>query len=135
MSLQVIAVALAKVPKKIAESTIMKRGPPHQSGRHVVLTHFTQKQKIIASSELLSIYWEFLRMAIDESEEIVIFGYSGDDTHLNRIISQLRARKNVKVVDWLGSGNLTVRSQFWNKQLGGEVDLHLLEDVLTFSEW
>ncbi len=122
-------------PRKVAESTIRRRTPPQQAGRHIVLTHFTHKPKIIASSEVLSIYWEFLQMAIDESQEIVIFGYSGNDIHLNRIISQQRADKHVKVIDWLGSGTLAVRSSFWTEQLGGEVELHLLEDVLTFSDW
>jgi hypothetical protein len=108
---------------------------PQQAGRHVVLTHLTHKPKKIAASEVLSIYWEFLETAIDESQEIVIFGYSGNDIHLNRIISQKRANKNIKVVDWLGSGKLAVRTSFWNEQLGGKVALHLLEDVFTFSDW
>ncbi|GHA46866.1 hypothetical protein GCM10008927_09540 [Amylibacter ulvae] len=74
-------------------------------------------------------------MAIEESGEIVLFGYSGNDTHLNRIISQQRSDKNLKVVDWLGSGSYKLRNKFWSEQLAGDVELHLLEDVLTFSEW
>jgi len=74
-------------------------------------------------------------MAIDESAEIIMFGYSGNDLHLNRLISQLRGGKSVKVVDWLGAGNKETRTEFWSDQLGGDVELYLLEDVLTFSEW
>lgn len=122
-------------PRKIVESTIIRKDIPKFSGRHIVLTHFTHKPRIISASEILSIYWEFLQMALDESERLVIFGYSGNDIHLNRLISQARAKKTVIVVDWLGSGSTDIRQAFWDDQLGGEVKLHLLEDVLTFINW
>jgi hypothetical protein len=99
------------------------------------LTHFTHKPKIIEASEILSIYWEFLERSFEESSEIVIFGYSGNDLHLNRLISQMRGDKVVKVIDWLGSGSNKNRTKFWNEQFGDNVDLYLLEDVLTFSDW
>jgi hypothetical protein len=122
-------------PRKLAESTISRKAIPEHVGRHLVLTHFTHKPRIIAASEILSIYWEFLQMALDESERIVIFGYSGNDIHLNRLISQLRVKKDIVVVDWLGSGSAVIRQAFWNDQLGGDVQLHLLEDVFTFADW
>lgn len=121
--------------RKISETTIRRRSLPKHVGRHLVLTHFTHKPRIIAASSILSIYWEFLQMALDESERIVIFGYSGNDVHLNRLISQARAQKDIIVVDWLGSGSAALRRTFWNDQLGGEVQLHLLEDVFTFTDW
>lgn len=122
-------------PRKISELTISRKALPKNIGRHLVLTHFTHKPRIIAASDILSIYWEFLQMALDESERIVMFGYSGNDTHLNRLISQAGANKDITVVDWLGSGSAPVRQAFWNDQLGGAVQLHLLEDVLTFADW
>ncbi|GAB2207496.1 hypothetical protein ROS1_43130 [Roseibium sp. ROS1] len=122
-------------PCKISESTIRRKIAPKHVGRHLVLTHFTHKPRIISTSEILSIYWEFLQMALDESQRIVIFGYSGNDTHLNRLISQTRAKKDTIVVDWLGSGSAAVRQAFWNDQLGGDVQLHLLEDVFMFEDW
>lgn len=121
--------------RKISSSTLKRKSAPKHVGKHLVLTHFTHKPRIIAASDILSIYWEFLRMALDESECILIFGYSGNDIHLNRIISQMRAKKDVVVVDWLGSGSAAVRQEFWNNQLGGDVQLHLLEDVFTFDDW
>ncbi|AKI03201.1 hypothetical protein IMCC20628_04531 [Hoeflea sp. IMCC20628] len=123
-------------PFKLTEVTLSKNPKTLKNvGRHIVLTHYTHKPKIIDSSEVLSIYWEFLEMAVDESLEVVLFGYSGNDIHLNRLISQLRGTKVVRVVDWLGAGNKASRTKFWNEQLGGDVELHLLEDVLTFTEW
>lgn len=122
-------------PRKISETTVSRRSLPKYVGRHLVLTHFRHKPRIIAASDVLSIYWEFLKMALDESERIVIFGYSGNDVHLNMLISQVRAKKDIVVVDWLGSGTADVRKEFWNDQLGGEVNLHLLEDVFIFEDW
>lgn len=123
-------------PQKLAVSTISRSGKvPQNVGRHIVLTHFQHKPKIIQSSEVLRIYWEFLDMAIDECESVVLFGYSGNDMHLNRLIAQARGGKPVKVVEWLGTGTKGVRGSFWADQLGGAVDLELLEDVLTFRAW
>lgn len=123
-------------PQKLATSTIMRAGKvPKRSGRHIVLTHFQHKPKIIQSSEILRIYWEFLGLAIKECPEICLFGYSGNDRHLNRLIAQARGEKTVRVVEWLGAGSSELREPFWSDQLGGAVELVLLEDVLTFRDW
>lgn len=116
-------------------SLVGKPGSPVRVGKHIVLTHFKHKPKIIETSDILHIYWEFLEMAIDESEEVLMFGYSGNDAHLNRLISQVRGDKNIRVIEWLGAGNRARRQAFWKEQLGGDVDITLLEDVLTFRDW
>ena len=122
--------------RKISPGSLAgKPGSPKRVGKHIVLTHLKHKPKIIETSDILSIYWEFLEMAIDESEEVLMFGYSGNDAHLNRLISQVRGEKNIRVIEWLGAGNRTRRQAFWKEQLGGDVDLTLLEDVLTFGDW
>jgi hypothetical protein len=90
---------------------------------------------MIEASEILQRCWQFLRRAIDESAEIVLFGYSGNDTHLNQLIAQKRSSKLVRVVEWLGAGFEDVRKPFWDEQLGGEVSLVLKEDILTFTDW
>lgn len=122
-------------PRKISDQTIRNKKIPSNSGRHLVLTHFSHKPRIIASSEILNIYWEFLKIAINESQRILLFGYSGNDIHLNRIISQARDDKVVSVVDWLGSGEASERQRFWDDQFGGRIELTLLEDIFNFSEW
>lgn len=104
-------------------------------GQHVVLTHAKHKMSIIRASEILDTYWEFLNLAVDQSTEILLFGYSGNDIHLNRLLSQRRASKNVRVVEWLGAGKRENRESFWAKQLGDSVELVQKEDVLTFSDW
>ena len=123
-------------PYKLADASLVSSIKILKNvGRHIVLTHFKHKPKIIETSEILSTYWEFLDLAIDESDGIVLFGYSGNDLHLNRLIAQQRSQKHVLVVEWLGAGNKALRGRFWAEQLGGAVELKLLEDVLTFSEW
>lgn len=106
-----------------------------KTGRHIVLTHFTHKMGKIESSEILKTYWEFLELAIDESARLVLFGYSGNDLHLNRLVSQVRSNKEVQVVEWLGAGNKATRTKFWREQLGGDVNLRLMENILSFSDW
>jgi len=123
-------------PHKLSPESIEKPGRIIKNvGRHIVLTHVTHKKYIISASEILTTYWEFLKRALDESEEIMIFGYSGNDTHLNQLIAQKRGSKLVRVVEWLGAGFEDIRGPFWANQLGGEVNLILKEDVLTFRDW
>lgn len=104
-------------------------------GRHLVLTHHIHKLNKIQSSPILQTYWEFLERAFEESDEIILFGYSGNDLHLNRQVAQQRVSKSVRVVEWLGAGTKAFRKKFWADQLGGEVALNLMEDVLSFTDW
>ncbi|MEN5247926.1 MULTISPECIES: SIR2 family protein [Brucella/Ochrobactrum group] len=123
-------------PHKLSSSTLRKssRNLKHV-GQHIVLTHVAHKRAIIEASEILQAYWQFFGRAVDESSEIVLFGYSGNDLHLNQLIAQKRSGKTVKVVEWLGAGFDNVRQPFWDEQLGGPVHLVLKEDILTFSNW
>jgi len=104
-------------------------------GQHVVLTHADHKMSIINSSEILKVYWEFLDLSVDQSDRIILFGYSGNDTHLNRIIAQGRSKKEISVVEWLGAGGKAGRQKFWSDQLGGDINLIQKEDVLHFRDW
>jgi hypothetical protein len=63
--------------------------PPRQEdavGSHIVLTHVRHKASVIAASRLLSTYWQYFAQAIQESEEIILLGYSGFDEHLNLLL-------------------------------------------------
>lgn len=104
-------------------------------GQHIVLTHVQHKINIIEKSHILDTYWEFLNLALDHSDAIIFFGYSGNDTHLNRLVAQGRGSRLVRVVEWLGAGRRENRQAFWTAQLGGAVDLIQKEDVLTFNDW
>ena len=123
-------------PQKMSERTLIRKSKSLKNvGKHVVLTHFERKPGVIARSEILSTYWEFLERAIEESEEIYFFGYSGNDRHLNRLVAQKRSNKRVQVIEWLGVGNKPIREKFWAEQLGDAVEIDLREDVLTFANW
>ena len=101
--------------------------------RHLVLTHVKHKPSVIDSSEVLREYWRRLAIALEESGELIVFGYSGTDEHLNTLIrSTVRCRK--RVIEWYGAGAHDDRARFWTEQLG-DVALIQLPSVLDFTSW
>ncbi len=102
---------------------------------HIVLTHVEHKKTIIEKSNVLKTYWSFLQKSILESSEILLVGYSGLDVHLNDLISSLCETKNIRVVEWSGCGEFVVRGEFWFEQLGKEIELIHLDNILEFTEW
>ncbi len=104
-------------------------------GRHVVLTHVEHKPSVIANSPVLSVYWEYLSFSLSEAEEIIIFGYSGEDIHLNKLLKPYSKSKTIKVVEWSGSGDQKSREHFWTQQIGKCDSLILLDNILTFTSW
>jgi len=106
-------------------------------GRHLVLTHVKHKLSVISSSPVLSAYWDYLDFVLGESEEIIVFGCSGDDKHLNqklKLYTKDPSRK-VRVVEWDGSGNHADRTRFWKKRLGDNVELVQMGNILEFTDW
>ncbi len=98
----------------------------------------TQLALPISKLHLLSetaTYWSFLQKSILESSEILLVGYSGLDVHLNDLISSLCETKNIRVVEWSGCGEFVVRGEFWFEQLGKEIELIHLDNILEFTEW
>lgn len=98
---------------------------------HIVLTHGSLKPVVISSSKVLQMYWEHLDAAMAEVAEIVVFGYSGRDRHLNTRIRAKRGDANVRVVERTHEED---RQQFWNGRLG-PTELVQLDDVLLFDDW
>lgn len=106
------------------------------SGRHIVLNHSEQKRSIIASSEILSLYWEAFREALAETKEVLLFGYSGFDDHVNHEIAKLARSSKKTIVEWNGiSGSARDRQRFWGNRLGDQVDVIRLDNILDFSGW
>lgn len=107
----------------------------HKCGRHIVLTHVAHKPSIIASSVILKAYWKRLISCISESEEVILFGYSGLDDHLNQLISG--RTNNVHIIEWKSPDYDEVeRHQFWSDAL--QVDwprLTPMESILEFIDW
>lgn len=103
-------------------------------GSHIVLTHVKHKPTVIAASPLLQSYWEHLELALAESEEIILFGYSGLDTHLNELLER-RSPESIRVIEWGGAGERGEREAFWRKALGKEPILNQMDSILAFAEW
>lgn len=111
---------------------------------HIVLTHVQHKKSVIASSNLLSTYWQFLELGLQESDKIIVFGYSGYDTHLNQVISDNLPittaegvmQKEVIVIEWSGAGTTANREYFWkNKFNASSIQLIQLPNILDFQGW
>lgn len=105
------------------------------SSTHIVLTHVRHKPSIISSSEILTEYWKRLKKAFEESDHIILFGYSGCDTHLNSLIRQESINKKILVVEWSGAGSYDARSEFWRNSLHADAELAPLDNILEFKEW
>jgi hypothetical protein len=104
-------------------------------GRHIVLTHVKHKPEVIAASNVLSAYWNFLRFAISEVEEVVLFGYSGQDKHLNQLIRPYVKHIPVKVVEWAGAGDFKDRQDYWKDEFGANTQVFHLDNILDFRDW
>lgn len=107
-----------------------------EATEHIVLTHVNHKPSVIAASHALSTYWDYLQFAISEVEEIILFGYSGLDLHLNRLIKPYLPTKTLRIIEWSGAGTTDERSRFWVRKFGHNVaDLIRLDDITTFTQW
>ncbi|WP_374924107.1 hypothetical protein [Shewanella mangrovisoli] len=104
-------------------------------GRHIVLTHVKHKVSVINGSDLLAAYWRHLSFCLAESEEIILIGYSGLDTHLNRLVKPYANGKSVKVVEWSGVDTREKRERFWRNQISSNVFLIHLDSILDFNQW
>lgn len=104
---------------------------------HIVLTHVRHKRSVIGASMVLSAYWNYLNFCLNESEEIIVFGYSGDDLHLNDVIAAYAQSRRVVVVEWSGSGATEQqRRWFWTQKLKTNNLQHwYLPNILAFNQW
>ncbi|WP_256733958.1 SIR2 family protein [Acinetobacter sp. SwsAc5] len=104
--------------------------------KHIVLTHIPHKPSVITASEVLSTYWSYLILSLSEVKEIILFGYSGCDIHLNKILKVHASSKNKKIIEWDGDGQTTQqRQQFWDSELGANVTLQRMPDITQFTSW
>lgn len=104
-------------------------------GKHVVLTHIKHKPSVIGSSKILRTYWQYLDFALSEVDDVIIFGYSGVDEHLNDKIKIYKNKIRIKVIEWNGAGERTERLNFWNLCFGKGVELVQLDSITNFTEW
>ena len=111
-----------------------------EPSQHIVLTHIKHKPFVIGASEVLSTYWNYFQFAISEAKEIILFGYSGNDDHLNILIRPYLKLKKLKVIEWSGAGNDTQQEseQYWEDQLGHEIheiEVTRLDNITDFTSW
>lgn len=104
---------------------------------HIVLTHVEHKPLVIASSLILSEYWSRLPKALKEAGKIIIFGYSGCDTHLNEIITTSCPDKDIYIIEWEGSGEIDERTIYWSERLSGcrNIQIRHIGNLLDFNDW
>lgn len=103
---------------------------------HIVLTHVRHKPSIISSSPILSEYWERLSIALDEAGCVILFGYAGDDVHLNDRIKISAAGKNIHVIEWQGADNQPNRETYWQSRFPAfKIILHRQGNILDFRDW
>lgn len=117
--------------------------------RHIVLANRHDKETIIRRSEILNDYWKNrLPKCIEDAEEIILFGYSGNDIHLNELIKDKR-RGPIHVVEWSGATHYPIStngqviednplnaSEFWGAILNvPQQNVHCLDNILDFIEW
>lgn len=119
--------------KKLSRLELNLRQPEPSS--HIVLTHIRHKPDVISTSEILRSYWNHLDFSLSESSEVILFGYSGLDQHLNNKLLNISQTRQIKVIEWTGSGNYSERELFWSNTLGQRVKLIHLENILNFEQW
>jgi len=121
------------VIRKLSRFEINPEQP--EPSAHIVLTHIQHKPTVISSSAILSAYWQHLNFALSESDEVILFGYSGLDKHLNGLLSMFSQNRRFKVVEWSGSGMYQQRQAYWNDALRTDVDLIHDNNILNFHQW
>ncbi|WP_207886842.1 SIR2 family protein [Pseudomonas sp. 30_B] len=107
----------------------------HNGSEHIVLTHVAHKKSVIAASRILSTYWTYLQRALSESTEIYLVGYSGNDSHLNEIISLHGTNKTVKIIEWHGNFTENEKHAYWNSKLRCQFLHYHCDNILEFNHW
>ena len=119
-------------PVKLTRAQLQNENGDRRS--HIVLTHGAMKPVVISSSRVLEMYWSHLSEAIHESKEIILFGYSGADNHLNDKINKHRENTPVRVVERT-HGNLDGREKYWRAKFGGNTQVTPFDNILDFVNW
>ncbi len=122
----------AEIKKLSREQLTLERD---EASEHIVLTHVKHKPSVIAASYALSTYWDYLQFALSEAEEIILFGYSGLDDHLNVLLRPYLNTKPLRVVEWAGAGEQQEREQYWSNALGQAVSVTRLANITDFTAW
>lgn len=104
-------------------------------GKHIVLTHIKHKPSVISSSKILRAYWQYLDFSLNEVDDVIVFGYSGADIHLNEKLKVYKNGIRIRIVEWSGAGEERERYNYWRSCLGSNIELIQLDSILDFTDW
>jgi len=127
----------------ICEQNIINKGSNRNEKNHlrehIILCKTSLKPKLISNSFLLDSYWYFFTKALRQSKKLVLFGYSGNDLHVNKVIEKAKHLQIVIVEYNAKSKTIEDRRVFWARQLKkpmnyfNEQNLILLESILEYA--
>ena len=110
------------------------------SSTHIVLTHIEHKRSVINASPVLSEYWKRLVEALEEVSGVILFGYSGGDTHLNELLRLHASHCQIEVIERSDEAYRTAsgskeRIEYWRGRVGKEPAIVWLDDILKHRNW
>lgn len=76
-----------------------------------------------------------MKFALSEATEVILFGYSGFDNHLNMLLRPYLNAKALRIVEWSGAGEQQEREQYWESKLGQAEAVVRLDNVTEFVDW
>lgn len=104
---------------------------------HLVLTNVKYKASMIDASEILSEYWKCFAACCAQSEDILILGYGGGDSHLNREIATAPAGCRIRIVQrTCEERDLESLTRYWSERFSDRpLDIVVCESILDFRDF
>ncbi|MGB0901356.1 SIR2 family protein [Halocynthiibacter sp.] len=129
--------------KKILRRQLSTQAPGN--ARHIILSDGRLKRHLIDRSDILTMYWEMLKTALDEASEVILFGYGGGDEHLNELLRGAKVSKRVVVRDKGSADANQSAKQEWLSRLSHNEDVidhgdsgvsyEPMDNILEFRDW
>lgn len=129
--------------RKIQRNQLNSHAPAN--AQHIILSDGQLKPLLIGRSDVLSMYWEMLKTALVDANEVILFGYGGGDEHLNELLRDADIPKRVVVRDKGSSEANQIARQEWFSRLSHNEDLvddsdsvvsyEPMGSILEFRDW
>jgi hypothetical protein len=127
-------------PRNLPESFRFETNEHH----HIVLASTKLKSSIISKSTLLDCYFDFFISALNESNRVILFGYSGSDDHVNSEVKRWLSNKNsqdiCQIIEWKNNESENQKREFWKEKLYPQnarnpplLDLISIDNILSFD--
>lgn len=103
---------------------------------HIILCNAAFKPIMIERSMVLRAYWRKLSSILTEVDEVILFGYSGSDDHLNRLIEdKLGSDKRIRVVQRAESQADADKWKAIFSHRKDNLDVSEFDNILEFNSW